>query len=219
MSANLLKKLLVFFFSFGAYVPLAIGGWQHPEELNIATYGAWAILTLVLTYSAFVQRYEGWILTFGFFFGNLGMVILGLRRGGYTFNLGFAEYTALYGFIGVVAIATIRRLQGHKGNLPRWLYVGGVLADIASFYPQIMQYLAPHPAPTSWIFVGYAMFLTGVVLTTVFVEQLFAKLRMDESQYELKHGKKKSIVSIFEESFFSLENAILLPITIYLMAR
>jgi len=215
----MLRKALVFFFSFGAYVPLAIGGWQHPEELNIATYGAWTILTLTLTYAAIIQKYEGWILTFGFFFGNLAMVLLSLGRGGYTFNLGPAEYIVLYGFISTIFVATVMWFLGHKGDVPRVLYVGSVVADIASFYPQIKQYLVPHSAPTFWIFIGYAMFLIGVTLTIVLVEQLPNKLRMDEKQYAKVHQKPKKILLILEESFFSIENMILLPLTVYLMAR
>jgi hypothetical protein len=144
----------VFLLSAGAYIPLAIGGWQHPEEINVASYSLWLILASMLLYSSRAQGFAGWRMPLGFLIGNASMLLLAFAIGGYTFNLGKAETIILYGIISMVVCATIRFTQGHAGDIPRILFLGGVAADVLSFYPQLKQYLGPHDAPTSWMLIG-----------------------------------------------------------------
>jgi len=219
MSPEMRCKTLVFFISCGAYVPLAIGGSQHPEEINLATYTAWAGLTAMLSYAAWVQQYPGWSLQFGFFFGNTIMVLLGLSIGGYTFNLGPAESVVLYGLILTVAVATFRWHQGHKEDTPRIVYLGAILSDILSFWPAIKQYLGPHDPVSTLTLTGFCMFFVGVVTSLILVDRPRRMYRMDPIAFKQETGKEKTLYNVFAPSFFAIENAILLPVTIYHMAQ
>src|SRR5262245_33990023 len=88
---------IVFALSVWAYLPVAIGGWRHPVEINLASYGVWLLIAGVLLYSYRSQGLLGWRLPFGFVIGNVAMLMLGLVRGGYSFNLGWAETIGLGG--------------------------------------------------------------------------------------------------------------------------
>ncbi|MFA6106041.1 MAG: hypothetical protein WC725_05635 [Patescibacteria group bacterium] len=95
---------LVFFISIGAYVPLLIGGWKHPVEINIATYSLFAIITAMMFYAAKIQGFNGWRLPLGWCIGNilmLGMAFVFLD--GWTFNIGSQEIIALYGLAVVLS--------------------------------------------------------------------------------------------------------------------
>jgi hypothetical protein len=212
-------KALVFLVSCGAYVPLVIGGHQHPEELNLATYLAWTALTAMLSYSAWVQKFEGWSLQLGFFVGNSTMALLGLCQGGYTFNLGPGESVVLYGLIGTVAFATIRWFQGHTEDAPPIIYRGAVLSDILSFWPAVKQYLGENDPPSDLTLLGFIMFLCGIVLSIIFVEKPLQKFFTDPEVFKTEYGKGKTVLSVFEPSFFSIENVILLPLVIYHMTH
>ncbi|MDD5251263.1 MAG: hypothetical protein PHT12_01345 [Patescibacteria group bacterium] len=207
---------LVFVFSVGAYAPLAVGGWQHPREINVAAFAIWAFLAATFLYASKTQGFAGWRLPFGWLIGNVAMVILGLVRGGYTFNLGPAEYVALYGFTGTVGLwVLIGQLTGRWDA--RVLYLGSIASDIASFYPQIKQYVLPHEPPTTWMLVGWLMFLIGAAVNLLAVERFVAKLMAGASGYQARYGVRKKVASIFEESALSLENGAFILVTILVM--
>lgn len=198
---------VVFAFSAGAYIPLAIGGLQHPEEINIASYSLWLILSSMLLYSSRAQDFAGWRMPLGFFIGNSSMLVLAFALGGYKFNLGLTEIVVLYGMIGAIAFATVRWMQGHKGDVPRILFLGSVAADILSFYPQLKQYLEPHDAPTYWMLLGWAMWIVGAFINVALVEKMVQKL----------WNKSKSPFLVLEESAFSLENGLFMIATVVVM--
>lgn len=219
MSNAVRRQVFASFFSFGAYVPWAIGGLQHPQEINIATFGAWMLLTVVLAYSAKKQGYDVWILALGFFFGNSIIFALGLWSGKSTFNIGVVESVVLYGLIGTVAVATIRWFQGHAEDVPKVLFIGAVCADILSFWPQLKQYLLPHEQPTPWIMLGYCMALCGIFLNLTIVERFFHKFFMNPIEFRKEYKKGKSALEIVVQSLFSIENVIILPVILFTMIR
>lgn len=169
---------MVFIFSAGAYIPLAIGGWLHPEEINVASYSLWLILASLLLYSSRAQNFAGWRMPLGFVIGNSLMICLAGAINIYTFNLGPSEMIVLYGIVGVIVVATIRWAQGHTGDVPRIIFLGSVVADILSFYPQIKQYLQPHDAPTNWMLLGWCMWILGAFINVAFVERVLQKIRV-----------------------------------------
>ena len=203
-----LYSWVVFFFSAGAYVPLAIGGWQHPEEINVASYSLWLILASILLYSSRAQDFAGWRMPLGFVLGNGSMLVLALCLGEYTFNLGPAETIVLYGLITTISIWVAVGQTTGKWD-PRILFLGGVAADILSFYPQLKQYLEPHDAPTSWMLLGWGMWIIGAFVNVALVERMVQKLR----------NKSKHPLLILEESAFSLENGLFMIVTVAVMIR
>ncbi|MFA6254305.1 MAG: hypothetical protein WC640_03635 [Candidatus Paceibacterota bacterium] len=204
--------------SAGAYVPLAVGGWQHPEEINVASYSLWFILASMLLYSSRAQGFTGWRMPLGFVVGNGSMLMLGFCRREYTFNLGSAETMVLYGLIATTSTWVAVGQTTGKWN-PRILFLGGVAADILSFYPQLKQYLMPHDAPTSWMIIGWCLWVLGASINVVLVEQLFTKLRMKKEAYEKLYTKPKRPLLIIEESMFSLENGLFMIVTVLVMTR
>ncbi len=210
--------LVVFAFSIGGYVPLSIGGWQHPSEMNLAAYGIWLIIAALLVYSSWKQGFAGLLLPFGFCVGNSWMLALGLWRGGYTFNLGQAEAFALYGLVLTLSLwAAVGTKTGTWS--PRILYLGAISAEAISYYPQWKQYLVSHERPTWWLLAGWCISMTGVLVNIVFVEGLPGKFMMTDERYWHLHPKEKRLLPIFEESAFSIENLTLGSFTIFLMAR
>lgn len=209
---------IVFVVSAGAYLPIMWGGWHHPREINVASFSIWLIISSLLLYSTRDQGFAGWRLALAFFLGNGSLVVEGLLRGGYTFNLGPAEVVALYGVIMTlsiwVAVGTIT-----KKWQPRILYLGGVSADILSFYPQLKQYLLPHESPTPWMIIGWCMFIASTAINVIMVEEMFKKLFMHASEYAAKYEKPKRPLLILEESIFSLENCLFVAITVVVMVH
>lgn len=209
---------IVFVVAAGAYLPIMWGGWHHPKEINVASFSIWLIISSLLLYSTRDQGFAGWRLALAFFIGNGSLVAEGLLRGGYTFNLGPAEVVALYGVITTlsvwVAVGTIT-----KKWQPRILYLGGVTADVLSFYPQLKQYLLPHEPPTPWMIAGWCMFILSTAINVIMVEEMFKKLFMPASEYAAKYEKSKRPLLIFEESIFSLENCLFVAITVIVMVR
>jgi hypothetical protein len=202
----------------GAYVPLMIGGWQHPVEVNVAAYSLWLLLSLVFVYSFRDQGFAGWRMPLAFAVGNSSMLILGFVRGGYTFNLGSAEAVVLYGLIGTVCLWLV--IGSTMGNWnSRILYWGGILVDILSFYPQLKQYLLPHEPPTVGLLVGWGLWVAIALINVFLVERLFTKLRLTKEQYEKVFAKTKNPFLILEESAFSLENGFFMIVTIFVMVR
>lgn len=209
---------IVFFISAGAYVPLAVGGWYHPSEINMAAYGIWMVLAGMFLYSSWKQEFAGVRMPLGFFVGNVLMLVFGFWVGGYTFNLGPAETMALYGVVGTLSLwTTIGALTSRWSS--RLLYWGAIVADLLSFYPQWKQYLLPHDYPTTWMLVGWCCWIGGAAINVVFVEKLFKKLLMPEEEYEREYEKMKKPLLIWEESAFSLENCFFMTVTVFLMAR
>lgn len=209
---------VVFFLCAGAYLPLALGGWTHPSEINVAAYSLWLILSAMLLYSSRSQGFAGWKMPLGFFIGNFSMLTLAGVRGGYTFNLGPAETMVLYGIIVTLSTwVAVGQMTGKWDS--RILFIGGVAADVLSFYPQLKQYLEPHESPTELMFLGWGMWILGAIINVVFVEKLFSKLREDKVVYQQLYGKKKRLMGIVEESLFSLENGIFMMITVIVMLR
>src|SRR5258708_38193003 len=121
---------VVLFFVVLGYVPLAIGGWQHPKEMNIAVYSLWVILASMMTYSTKKQGFS-WKMPLGWTLGNVFMVIFAFLRGGCTFNLGPAEAAALYGIVVTLAVWIAVGTVTKKGS-PRILLLGSIAADIAT---------------------------------------------------------------------------------------
>jgi hypothetical protein len=209
---------IVFILGAGAYLPIAIGGWQHPTEVNMASYSIWLIISGMLLYSSHSQGFAGWRMPLGFFFGNGSLLVLGFTRGGYTFNLGQAETIALYGVIGTlslwVAVGTVT-----KKWKPRILFLGGVTADILSFYPQLKQYLLPHEPPTDLMISGWCLWILMAFINVFLVEEFYKKLTMPRTVYEQRYEKSKSMLLIAEESIFSIENGVFMIVTVLVMVR
>ncbi len=208
----------IFCCSLGAYAPLIVGGWKHPYEMNIACFGLWVILAASTTWSSRIQGFAGWRMLLAFLVGNATVVVIALCRGGYTFNLGPSETIVLYGMsitIGawVIVGATTKRWE------PRILYLGGIAADVISFYPQMKQYLLPHEHPTHWMIFAWTMFGLGAFMNMILVEELPKKLRMDATAYGIRYDKSKNTWQILEESAFSGENFLLIVVTVILMCR
>lgn len=206
----------VFVFSFGGYVPAAIGGWQHPSEVNVAAYSLWFILAGTFLYASRAQGFAGWRLPFGWLVGNAAIIVLAFWQGGHTFNLGPTESIALYGLITTVgAWVAVGQVTGKWD--PRILFLGSIVTDILSFYPQIKQYLMPHEPPTCWLLAGWCMWLTGVSINLLAVDRLWKKLRMPPDEYRKSFGKDKKALLIVEESVLSLENGLFIMITLLIM--
>lgn len=209
---------IVFCCSLGAYAPLLVGGWKHPYEMNVACFGLWVILAAIGTWSSWIQKFDGWRLWFSFFIGNVLVVSMALYRGGYTFNIGLSETISLYGVTILVGVWIIVGAATKKWD-PRILYLGSIAVDVISFYPQLKQYLLPHESPTRWMITAWVMFALGAFMNIVLVERLPAKLRMDCLTYGMNYNKPKDNLKIFEESAFSIENFLLIMITVVLMCR
>ncbi|MEK9180266.1 MAG: hypothetical protein AAB897_02545 [Patescibacteria group bacterium] len=208
----------VFAISVGAYIPLAIGGWLHQKELNIACYSIWLILALMMVFGSFKQGFAGWRMPLGWTLGNGSLVIFSLAIGGYTFNLGPAETIVIYGIIGTLALFVAVGTMTKKWN-PRILLLGSIAADVLSFYPQMKQYLQPHE-PATWLMIsGWWLFLLAALANAFFVEEFAKKLLMGEAEYVIAYGRAKNTCRIIEESLLSLENSSLIFVTIVVMTR
>ncbi len=209
---------IVLLLSAGAYIPLAIGGWHHPTEINTASYSLWLIISGMLLYSSHSQGFAGWRMPLGFFIGNGSLLTIGLSLGGYTFNLGPAETIALYGIIGTLSVWMTVGLTTKKWK-PRILFLGGIAADVLSFYPQLKQYLLPHEPPTTWMILGWSLWVLGAFINIVLVEKLFKKITLTKTMNEKPHERTKKTLLILEESAYSVENCLFMFITIIVMTR
>jgi hypothetical protein len=197
----------VLLLSAGAYIPLGVGGWQHPSEINAASYGSWLILSAMLLYSSRSQGFAGWRMPLGFLIGNASLLVLGLLRECSTFNLGQAESIVLFGIIATLSIWVAVGGMTKTWN-PRILFLGGIAADVFSFYPQLKQYLEPHEKPTEWMLLGWCMWILGAMINVAFVERLPTKL----------YARTTPPLLALEESGFSLENGFFMLVTVLVMA-
>ena len=191
----------------GASVPLLIGGWQHPIEINLAAYTLWIMLAAMLAYSMWAQHQPTWRMMLGFLLGNVSMVTLGLVRGGYTFNLGTSELIVLFGMVLTVVVWLTARQITSSSN-PRILLLGGVTIDVITYYPLFKQYLMQHEPPTAWLKLGWCMQLTGITINLFVVERIVQKIRYRE----------KPMPTILEETAFSLECCIFVSMLLWLMS-
>lgn len=207
---------IVFILGAGGYVPLIVGGIQHPSEINIATYSLWIILCSMIAYSSWKQKFAGWFMPFVWVIGQAGVIATALYIGGYTFNLGVEEVIVFYGIIATISVWVVVGQQAGKWN-PRILFLGSIFADVLSFYPQIKQYLLPHDAPTVWLVIGWSMFIADTLVNLIFVEHFPQKLSTPKDQYEVKYGEPKQTLHLFESSLLSIENMILVSVTLALM--
>jgi hypothetical protein len=108
-----------------AYVPIAVGAWHHPQELNLASYCAWLMLCSLVAYSSLAQGFAGWRMPLAFAAGNAAVIAMAVSHGGATFNLGLAETTVLYGLLATVSTwATVGHVTGKWS--PRILFLGSV---------------------------------------------------------------------------------------------
>lgn len=204
-------EYLVFFLGAGAYVPIMIGGWQHPAEINLATYSLWFILCSLIAYSSWKRRYAGWFMPLGWVFGQGMIITTAFLRGGYTFNLGQEEIIVFYGIIITLSLwGTLGQLTGKWD--PRILYLGSILADMLSFYPQIKQYLLPHEPATIWLTLGWSIFIIDILVNLLLVEHLPEKLLASRA-------KPKEILHILEHSLLSIENLFFLTLSLVLMLQ
>lgn len=209
----------VFFISVGAYIPLLVGGWKHPIEINVATYSLFAIITAIMFCSAKIQGFPGWRLPLGWCIGNILMLVLAFAfLKGWTFNLGLQESIIMYG-LAIVFGAWVATAQIQSKWNPRILFLGAILVDIASFYPLAKQYFLPHESPTVWMLAGWFLAMMGPIVSMIFVEKVIAKLVTKKEQYKEFYQKEKNIPRIFEESGASIENVILYFITLLMMIR
>jgi hypothetical protein len=174
----------VFCISVGAYMPLLVGGWKHPIEINVVTYSLFAIVTAMMFCSAKIQGFAGWRLPLGWCIGNifmLGMAFVFLK--GWTFNLGLQESIVMYG-LAVVFGAWIAAAQIQNKWNPRILFLGAILIDIASFYPLAKQYFLPHESPTTWMLAGWFLAMMGPIVSMIFVEKIITKLTTKKELYK-----------------------------------
>jgi hypothetical protein len=195
-------------FSAGAYIPLAIGGWGHPSEINIVTYTLWFVLSGVVAYSLWVQDLSGWRLPVAYVVGNGAIVGLGLGRGHFTFNLNLEGAIILYGLVGTFSVwALFGNAIGGRWRVSILLW-GSIAADVVSFIPLWLQYVVPHN-PTRLTLVGWIMWLVGALISLIWVEKVFEKL-------SIRENKK---IKVLGDSAFAIENALLVVITLVIMTR
>lgn len=194
----------VFVITLASYVPIMVGGWQHPSEINLASYAVWIMMASMILYSSWDQGFLGFFLPLGFLIGNLVIVAFGLCLGGCTFNLGVGESFGLFGILGTLSVWIAYGNVTKKWS-SRILYWGTIITDVISFYPQWKQYLLPHDKPTPWMLVGWFGCFLASAVNIMCVEGLFKKL-----------GKDSHLP--WEQSAFSIESCFLTMVTIILMA-
>ena len=206
----------VFALTLLAYIPLGLGSWNKPAEFNMPSFLAWVLLAGQFLFATHSQGFDGWRMPFGYFIGNIGVVIVMLYRGGYTMNLTFTEHILFGGTILVGTIWFICYQRSKKSN-PRILYFGNILVDMISFYPQIKQFAGVHDPVSLKTLLGWAMFLLIAVINVFVVERFMKKIAMKDREYEFAFNRKKRVMSILEESLFSIEQSIFIGGLLVLM--
>ncbi|MES2203384.1 MAG: hypothetical protein V4474_03630 [Patescibacteria group bacterium] len=206
----------VFLITVGGNLPLAVGGWSHPSEINTASYSIWLIIASMLVYSSRAQG-ASVRLPLGFVVGNVSMLVLAYIRGGSTFNLGAAESLALYGVIGTLCI-----WLGHGASTGRWspklMFYGAVFADVLSFYPQAKQYIEPHE-PMTWLGIScFAMWLIASSIVVIKIDRMPQQLR-EILQRPLSLQQLKLGCVVMEKSLFPLEQIVFIGLLLPLMMR
>jgi hypothetical protein len=199
----------------GAYVPLVIGGWQQPADINIVCYAIWTFLALLAAYSMRRLRYDGWPLMVGCVIGDLVMLILGLRLGG-AFSL---DTTAAIGLSGIALTLAVWTTYGQisKRWEPRILYLGLIATDVLSFIPMGIQLFLPHPPPTVFCLVGWSCWTAGYAINVFGIDRLVTKLRMAPVLYEATFGQPKTLWGAIEPSIIPAEIGLLNLATVLAM--
>ena len=205
-----------FVLSVGGYGALMIGGYEHPEEINILSFGLWLVLSVLILYSMRSEGFSGWRMPLGWLLGNAIMLVMAFVIGGYTFNLGDREAIGLVGLVTTLAVWVTVGTATRRWN-PRILYLGSVMADALAFYPVMKQYILPHAPMTAWGIVGWVMFFLGAVINAFIVERFVFKLLMHPVEYTGRFQEEKRMLRIVEGSLLSLENVVLILVVVVLI--
>ena len=185
---------------------MIIAGWQRPEEANMASYMLWLIITVTYLYTSWKLKLPK-SLGYAFIAGNLLLIAFALARGGYTFNLGVAEYTSLF-----TLVTGISCWAAYGAVTKRWdarlLLLATIAADVLSFYPQNKQYFGPNDPPSYLLFTGLGIWVLSMLYNIIFIDKFFQKL--------VDGDEKKGTVIL--NSMISIENFFLLLVTMYVMS-
>lgn len=199
----------VFFILVLAYIPLFIGGYEHPDEINIYSYGVWLVLSVMFLYSSRSLGFAGWRVPLGFMVGNIAMIILAVIQGGFTANLAAAEATAFLGIIGTLVAWLLYGMTTNKWS-PRVIFWGAILSDVLSFYPQAKQYWGPNEMASIATMSGWYMWLSGASLNVFAVEHVHKKIAQASSWREVRMH--------LEASGFAIEQIIFMILMISVMS-
>lgn len=211
------SSIIVLVLAAGGYVPVALGACQHPSELNVAAFGLWTILSIMFVSSSLSLGFVSWRLPLGFLIGNVALLVLAIFLRDVTFNLGQSEWIALFGTIVTLSVWVT---HGHitKKRNPRILLWGAVCADVLSCYPMLKQYLYDAHAPMTMLGItGWTMWYAGILVNLIGVDMLPQKLAMSAATYKKMFGEEKHCGFIAEESVFSIEQTVLVPLIIVAM--
>ena len=201
-----------------AFVPIALGGWHHPPEINLASYAVWSILSGTLLYSARAQGFTGWVLLLAYFLGDFAITAMMAAVGGGTFNLGAEEAIVIGGMTATFSVWTVVGKMTGRWS-PRILFLGGIMAEFISYYPQAKQYYGPHETPTVLGLLGWGMWVSAGLLNLCMAERLPSKLaaiaagQPDGSQCWI------GLVVTFEESAFTITSTAAMAAILVLMIR
>ncbi len=202
--------MVSFLLNGGAYVPLAIGAYMHPAELNLPSYLLWLLLTATMLYAQRKGGDPGWSMTLAFMLGNVVMVCLAPFSPGYTFDIGMHEGIGIFGMAATVLIYALCGGTSKTRN-PRILYRGMIAVDVSAYYPFLKQYVGPHEPATWWFILGCMLFFLGAVTNLIKVEGFFVKFRSTTS--------RKEKLEVLETSLFSMEIIFFLILIIWLATR
>jgi hypothetical protein len=189
------------------YICIAIGGYFHRSELNIASYSVWLVLSAMMAYSSKKQNLSSFHMVMSWVIGNAALIVFSLAIGDYTYNLDAGGTIAFYGVISTFAVWGAAASITKKFN--SWiLFYGVIMTDCASFYPQLKQYYYPHEQATPWMYAGWILWVVAAAIQLVHVDKFIANWR----------AKTASRLKLLETSATSLENGIMLIITTIMMA-
>jgi hypothetical protein len=173
----------------------------------------------MLLFSELWGRNPGWRISCAFVIGDIGLILLGLFHGGYTFNLGLSEIVVLYGII--ITIGSFVTYGFITKRVEEYiLYFGGVAVDLISFYPQAKQYLLPgHDRLSVMSLCGWIGWMIGITISIIFVEEFFRRLRMPAALYQEVYGEEKNRLKICSSSLFSVEQIFFMSAMVFVMTR
>lgn len=201
---NFWNAVSVFFVTV-AYLPIIIGGWIHPAEINIATYGLWTMLFILYGYSSWKLKKPDLPLVLCCIVGDLLVTVLGLAAGG-AFVLGKVEGVGIIGLALTVGsflvYGMIRKLDD---RIIAW---GVIVTDVVSFYPMAKQYLwMKHEPMSAFGLAGWWCFLLGA-LAMLFGSQRFVEKIVTRSS---------RLPATLEQSALALEQVLFQSGMIYIM--
>ncbi len=190
-----------------AYVAIAIGGYFHRSELNVASYSVWLILSAMMAYPSKKQKLPSYYMVMVWVIGNASLVVFSLALGGFTYNLDAAGTIAFYGIVSTFAVWGAVAAVTKKFN-SFILFYGVILTDMASFYPQLKQYYQPHEQATPWMYAGWSLWIVAATIQLIHVDKFIANWR----------AKSASRLKLLQTSATSLENGVMLIVTTFMMA-